>query len=189
MSDKEFIGLSDDALLSLCKTSDSALEALIRRHFRIVNACARSYFLIGAEESDLIQEGMIGLLSAIRSFHPEEETPFAAYAALCVRRQMISAVRAANANRNAALNGALPLDVFTTGPSGSVEDPEKTYLGKERFDELKECLSPLERKVFAPYLEGLSSREIAQKLDCTVKSVDNAIQRIRAKAKGLYFGR
>lgn len=179
--------MTDEALLPLCKTSEDALETMIRRYFRLVTACAHSFFLVGAEQSDLVQEGLIGLLAAIRSYDPEQELPFPAYARLCIRRRMISAVRSANAEKNGPLNDAVPL-AFDGGAVGS--DPEAAYLGKEQTEdllaELNTRLSKLEREVLRLYLEGWSAREIAERLQKPVKSADNAIQRIRAKTASLF---
>ena len=182
MKAEDLNSMTDAALLLRCQTSELALETLIRRHFRLVTACARSFYLTGAEESDLVQEGMIGLLGAIRSFDPEKETEFPGYAGVCIRRRMISAVRSASAEKNAALNEALPLPLSAEDAS----DPETVYLGKERMEDmlasLRSQLSKFEQQVLTLYLEGYSGREIALRLQRPVKSADNAIQRIRAKA-------
>lgn len=189
--EQELTTLTDAALLAQCQSSDAALEALIRRHFRLVTACARSFFLAGAEESDLVQEGLIGLLGAIRSYNPARETDFPAYASVCIRRRMISAVRAANAEKNSPLNDSVPLDTQDSAPS--TEEPEAAYLGKEGREDLlsrlRSQLSPFERQVLPLYLEGYSGREIARLLERPAKSADNAIQRIRAKAAKTFPGR
>lgn len=179
---------TDEALLAQCQSSEQALETLIRRHFRLVSACAHSFYLVGAEESDLIQEGLIGLLFAIRSYDPTAEASFPAYARLCIRRRMISAVRAANAEKNAPLNDSVSLGVFTE--EASCDGPESAYLGKEaneaRMAQLEAQLSPFEQNVLRLYLEGWSGSEIARMLNRPAKSADNAIQRIRRKAAELF---
>ena len=180
MMDEDLTLMTDEALLLLSQSSEEALETLIRRHFRLVKGCARSLFLAGAEESDLIQEGLIGLLGAIRSYDPEKEAGFPAYASLCIRRHMITAVRRANASKNAPLNDALPLLEHAEERADS--DPEDVYLGKERMQTLLEQLSGFEQQVLQLYLEGYSGSEIALTLHRPTKSVDNAIQRIRSKA-------
>ena len=109
MKTETLTSMTDEALLARCQSSEVALETMIRRHFRLVTACARSFYLVGAEESDLIQEGLIGLLGAIRSYDSTKEIDFSAYARICIRRRMISAVRAAAGEKNAPLNEALPL--------------------------------------------------------------------------------
>lgn len=192
MTKPDLSAMTDEQLALLAGQDGDALEALLRRHLRTVKSCARAYFLVGAEESDLVQEGMIGLLSAIRSYEPSAQTPFEAYAILCIRRRMISAVRSANADKHAALNGALPLP-----EQGAEEqpgaDPEAVYLGKERTNDLLAALegelSAFERRVLPLYLEGWSGREIAQRLGRPARSADNAIQRIRAKAARLFARR
>ena len=182
MMDQNFSTMTDEALLLQCQGSEAALEALIRRHFRLVTACARSFFLVGAEESDLIQEGMIGLLGAIRSYRAEQDVSFPSYAKLCIRRRMISAVRAANAEKNSPLNDAIPLDDYEEQINRM--DPETAYLGKERMEDL--LAAEFEQAVLQLYLEGFSGREIALTLHRPAKSADNAIQRIRSKAAKLF---
>ena len=188
MMEQNFSTMTDEALLLQCQGSEAALEALIRRHFRLVTACARSFFLVGAEESDLIQEGMIGLLGAIRSYRAEQDVSFPSYAKLCIRRHMISAVRAANAEKNLPLNDAIPLDDYEEQINRM--DPETAYLGKERMEDLlaalRSQLSAFEQAVLQLYLEGFSGREIALTLHRPAKSADNAIQRIRSKAAKLF---
>lgn len=193
--EQNYAMMSDESLLLLCESSEEALETLIRRHFRMVNACARSLFLVGAEENDLIQEGLIGLLSAIRSYDADSGTPFQTYAKICVKRRMISAVRAANAEKNAPLNDSVSLHTVTIDPhtDETGTDPEATYLGKERMTDLLQTLQPqlsaFEQQVLQYYLEGYSGREIAHALHRPAKSADNAIQRIRSKAAKSFFRR
>lgn len=176
--------LTDETLLAQCESSEQALETMIRRHFRLVTACAHSFFLVGAEESDLVQEGLIGLLSAIRSFDPAQDVSFPAYAKLCIRRRMISAVRAANAEKNAPLNDSVPLESYNK--ETQFDDPESAFLSKEHIEalmaQLEAQLSPLEQSVLRLYLDGYAAQEIALTLHRTPKSVENAIQRIRNKA-------
>ena len=159
---------------------------LISRYTKLVRACARPLFLTGGDNEDLVQEGMIGLLDAIRSYAPETGTPFDAYAALCVRRRMYSAIRAAAAQKHAPLNDALPLEDL---PVSSGEDPETAVISRELQKEwirrLNDCLSPTERKVLGQYLEGASYLEISRRVGKPLKSVDNAVQRIRRKAANI----
>ena len=159
------------------------MRELIFRYNRLVRVCARPLFLAGGDHEDLVQEGMIGLLDAIRSYDPELGTPFDAYAALCVRRRMYSAIRAASARKHAPLNDAVPLEDQTVFQPG---DPETAVISRERHRELMErlndCLSSTERTVLEHYLEGLSYLEISRRVGKPIKSVDNAVQRIRRKA-------
>lgn len=172
-------------LLILSGRSHDAMRELILRHTRLVRACARPLFLAGGDNEDLVQEGMIGLLDAIRSYETERETPFEAYAALCIRRRMISAVRAASARKHAPLNESVPLDE----PQDLGSDPEAELLSRERTRELTEALrgrlTPTERSVLELFLDGFSYREISQRVGRAPKSVDNAVQRIRRKAAQL----
>ncbi|MBR4656715.1 MAG: sigma-70 family RNA polymerase sigma factor [Oscillospiraceae bacterium] len=174
--------LSDLELLARSSGSHDAMRALIIRYTRLVRICARPLFLAGGDHEDLVQEGMIGLLDAIRSFEPDTGTPFESYAAICIRRRMISAVRSASARKHAPLNDSVPLG----GSCMSSTDPEAEFIDREahqaRLNALYPVLSPIEESVLRLYLEGCSYREIAQRVNRPQKSVDNAIQRIRRKA-------
>lgn len=173
---------SDRELILLSRGSHDAECELIKRYTQLVRASARPMFLAGGDHEDLVQEGMIGLLDAIRSYNPESETPFAAFAALCVRRRMISAVRSASAKKHAPLNESVPLQT----PSAVCTDPETELISREGFQRftgaLQSRLSPAERAVLALYLDGYSYGEISRRVGKPVKSVDNAVQRIRRKA-------
>ncbi len=176
----------DETLCRAAAQGDAAAEeALVLRYDWLVRSCARPLFLMGADQEDLIQEGMFGLLKAIRDFEPERGASFHTFAELCIRRRMISAVRAAAAGRHAALNTSVSLE-DRVGESDSVDDgPEARLIGREevqdRFRRLHRELTALERQVLPLYLQGLSYQEIAQKLSRSGKSIDNAVQRIRRK--------
>ena len=180
---EEFSRYTDLELLRCSAAFPGAMHELVSRYSRLVRACARPLFLAGGDQEDLVQEGMIGLLDAIRSYAPEFGTPFDAYAALCVRRRMYSAIRAAAALKHAPLNEALPLEEL---PLSRGEDPEAAYISREGqrefMERLNDCLSPTERKVLGHYLEGASYLEISRRVGKPLKSVDNAVQRIRRKA-------
>ena len=181
--------LPDEALAARAKESLDAEEALISRYTRVVRACARPLFLSGGDHEDLVQEGMIGLLYAIRSYAPASGTPFHAYALVCIRHKLISAVRAAAANKHAPLNESVSFHTFPSDepvPERMRVDPEAELIGREDanefFSALRFSLTASEKAVLSQYLQGLSYAEIASSCGKTVKAVDNAVQRIRRKA-------
>ena len=155
--------------------------------------CARPLFLAGGDSEDLIQEGMFGLLSAIRQFSPEAGTSFHTFAEHCIRSRLLSAVKSASRLKHFPLNGGMSLEQLSEDPKTQLSvtpevfrrSPEELVLARESKEELYtlfvQCLSPLETKVFDLYLEGLSYREIADRLGKTSKSVDSTVQRIRRK--------
>ena len=180
---------TDEDLCMAAAAGDSQCESeLVRRYGQLVRACARPLFLAGGDSEDLIQEGMLGLLTAIRSFDPARDTAFRTYAAICIRSRLISAVRAAQGGKHIPLNHSVsfepPLfDGANAHLFSTVESPEDVIIGreelKERLDALKGQLSELEAQILPPYLSGLSCGEIARRVGRSQKSVDNAIQRIR----------
>jgi RNA polymerase sporulation-specific sigma factor len=175
----------DEALCALAQSGDAAAEEeLLLRHRKSVRLCARPLFLLGGDSEDLIQEGMLGLLRAIRRYDPDRGSSFSTYAELCMRSAMLTAIRSASARRHSVLNDSLPLDSLPEedDPAGN---PEQIVLLREAMEErmrrLRERLSPLEAEVYELYREGLVCGEIAQRLGRSQKSVDNAIQRIKGK--------
>ena len=182
---------TDEDLCMAAAAGDSQCESeLVRRYGQLVRACARPLFLAGGDSEDLIQEGMLGLLTAIRSFDPARDTAFRTYAAICIRSRLISAVRAAQGGKHIPLNHSVsfepPLfDGANAHLFSTVESPEDVIIGreelKERLDALQGQLSELEAQILPPYLSGLSCGEIARRVGRSQKSVDNAIQRIRRK--------
>jgi len=165
-------------------------EALVTEYNRLVRAIARPYFLAGGDGEDLIQEGMLGLLSAIRTYDPNKGTKFSTYAEFCVRRRIYSAIRLASANKHTPLNSYISLespqlDEKSTQSASILSNPEVFVIERERVGEverlLEGALSKFESAVLALYLEGLSYKEMALHLDKSDKSIDNAIQRIRNK--------
>lgn len=190
----DYAGLSDTELQQLAAEGDRlAEEALAERYFRLVRMCARPLFLAGGDSEDLIQEGMFGLLSAIRQFSPEAGTSFHTFAEHCIRSRLISAVKSASRLKHLPLNGGMSLEQLSEDPKTQLSvtpevfrrSPEELVLARESKEELYtlfvQCLSPLEAKVFDLYLEGLSYREIGDRLGKTSKSVDSTVQRIRRK--------
>jgi RNA polymerase sporulation-specific sigma factor len=188
--------LSDENLAALAKGGDiDAMDALLTRYKSVVLQRARRFFLAGGERDDLIQEGMIGLYRAVLRFDLEKKTEFKNFASLCIKRQIIDAVRKNNNSKNYALNNYVSLDEIGLGSDFS--DPEERVLSIEAYEELKaesKNLSRLERIILEKYLDGKSYAEIAFEIQndkkedntekrknggITGKSVDNAIQRIR----------
>ena len=175
---------------------DAALEYLLNKYKNFVRSKARSYFLIGADHEDIVQEGMIGLYKAIRDFKPEKLSSFRAFAELCITRQIITAIKTATRQKHIPLNSYVSLnkpiyddesdrtllDVIT---EGRVANPEDMLISQEDVglieDKIGQMLSSLEREVLAAYLDGKSYQEIAQELDRHVKSIDNALQRVKRK--------
>ena len=178
-------------LLLLAKQADiEATECLIQQYARMVRSIARTYYLSGAEGEDAIQEGMLGLLYAIRSYDSARERSFASYARLCVEHRLISAWRAASSRKHDPLNYAISLD---KSPFEEPLDanPESLFIHQEEqresHERLRELLSFFEAQVLSLYLDGLSYEEIAECLHKPVKSIDNAIQRVRRKTAKLFL--
>jgi RNA polymerase sporulation-specific sigma factor len=188
---------NDEAVVELAKIGDSAaLEHLINKYRNFVRAKARSYFLIGADREDIIQEGMIGLYKAIRDFRCDKLSSFRAFAELCITRQIITAIKTATRQKHTPLNSYISLNkpiydedsdrTLLDVISGSkISDPEELMISREEFDDIEdkmgEILSSLEWKVLMSYLEGKSYQEMAVDLDRHVKSIDNALQRVKRK--------
>ena len=175
--------LSDERLCRSAAAGDRAAEEeLVKRYLRTVRVCARPYF-----SEDLIQEAMFGLLKAIREFDPGRDAAFHSFAEVCIRNRIRSAVATANRDKHAPLNNSVPIEPPMLG---SAVSPEELYISREeemeRFQRLNAALSPLERKIMSLFLRGLSYREIGEQVGRTVKSVDNAVQRIRRKVAGTF---
>lgn len=198
----DYSGLDDSALLTLARGGDELAEdTLILRYRRTVLACTRPYFLAGGDSEDLLQEGMIGLLSAMREFDLKGAS-FRTYAQLCIRRRVISAARSASRLKHSPLNDSVSLDEILSDENRSDSplagrqfdrSPEDQLLAREREGDFiaayARYLSPFEIKILKFYLDGCSYREIANKCGRSEKSVDNAVQRIRKKlARHLGYG-
>jgi len=189
--------MDDEKVVELAKDGDTyALEFLINKYKNFVRAKARSYFLIGADREDIIQEGMIGLYKAIRDFRYDKLSSFRAFAELCITRQIITAIKTATRQKHIPLNSYVSLNkpiydedsdrTLLDVISGSkITDPEELIISREEFDDIEEkmgeILSSLEWKVLMSYLEGKSYQEIAVDLKRHVKSIDNALQRVKRK--------
>jgi RNA polymerase sporulation-specific sigma factor len=189
--------MMDEDVVSYAKQgSKRAAEHLLSKYRSLVEGKARSYFLVGADHEDVVQEGMIGLYKAIRDFRSDKLARFRAFAELCVTRQIITAVKSATRQKHVPLNRYISLhravvDEDSDGmlidilPDSCVIDPEKVLLGSHVRQCFREsahpALSLLESKVLRYYLEGMSYLEMAALLSCRAKSVDNALQRVKRK--------
>ena len=177
---------SDEELCRLTASGDrDAEEILVKRYLRMVRVCARPYFLAGGDSEDLIQEATFGLLKAIREFDIGHDAKFKTFAEVCIRNRIRSAVATASRSKHAPLNDSVP---FEPPMMGSGASPEELYICREEETErlvwLDQKLSPLEWRIIALFLHGLSYREISEQVGRPIKSVDNAIQRIRRKVAG-----
>lgn len=185
--------MNESELRHAAKGGDGiAVDELVHRYSKMVKTCARPYFLAGADSEDLIQEGMLGFLRALSTFDESRGIPFEAYARTCVSRRIFSAVRAAASHKHEPLNSSLTLEkpLFEDDAESrqriSGSDPEALVIGmeeqKERLDSLRNLLSVFEAQVLSLYLDGCSYDEIAARLRRPLKSVDNALQRIKRKS-------
>ncbi|MEB1809837.1 MAG: RNA polymerase sporulation sigma factor SigH [Bacillaceae bacterium] len=192
------IGQTEDELLveKVREGDSAALEYLINKYKNFVRAKARSYFLIGADHEDIVQEGMIGLYKAIRDYKEDKLSSFKAFAELCITRQIITAIKTATRQKHIPLNSYVSLDkplydeesdrtLLDVICGTKVTDPEELLINQEEFDDIElkmgEILSELERKVLMLYLDGRSYQEISADLNRHVKSIDNALQRVKRK--------
>jgi len=191
--------LKDEQLVTLIQENDrEALEFLIQKYRSYVRMKARSYFLVGADHEDIVQEGMIGLYKAIRDFRTEKLTSFRAFADLCITRQIITAIKNATRQKHIPLNSYISLDKplfddesdrtmleLFNDRDNDIANPEQMIINKEEFtgieEKMEELLSELERKVLMLYLDGRTYSEIAEDLNRHVKSIDNALQRVKRK--------
>ncbi|MFZ5596970.1 MAG: RNA polymerase sporulation sigma factor SigH [Bacillota bacterium] len=188
--------IDEDVVEYAREGDDVALEYLINKYKNFVRAKARSYFLIGADREDIIQEGMIGLYKAIRDFRMDKLSSFRAFAELCITRQIITAIKTATRQKHIPLNSYVSLNkpiydedsdrtLLDVISGTKITDPEELIISREEFDDIEEkmgeILSSLEWKVLMSYLEGKSYQEIAEDLKRHVKSIDNALQRVKRK--------
>ena len=187
----------EELVLAARAGDDAALSALLTKYRAFARVKARSYFLVGADREDIVQEGMIGLYKAVRDFNGEMESSFRSFAELCVTRQIITAIKTATRQKHGPLNNYVsfsrPVSVDDDGervladvlPTVSVSDPADLVISAERIRALQEhfdeVLSELETEVLRLYVEGKSYQEIAELLQRHVKSIDNALQRIKRK--------
>lgn len=196
MKETDFETMDETLVLALAKEgSTDAVEFLLNKYKNFVKSKSRTYFLIGAEKSDIIQEGMIGLYKAIKNYNPESGSSFRTFADLCITRQIITAVKTATRLKHMPLNSYISLnknvnDENEDTPIESIReichpDPEEIMINRERLvmleSQLKEALSKYEISVLNCYIGGKSYTEIATELGKSEKSIDNALQRIKKK--------
>jgi RNA polymerase sporulation-specific sigma factor len=191
--------LADVELVARFHGGDAeALQVLLERYRRFARAKARCYFLVGADSDDIEQEGMIGLYKAARDYNPDRQASFRAFAELCITRQVITAIKTATRQKHQPLNQYLSISGVRgsddpaersveelLGEKHSLSDPADDIVSKERMDEMRrsmaDMLSGLEVDVLKLYVSGQSYQEIGEKLGRHVKSIDNALQRIKRK--------
>jgi len=196
----KYANMTDEEIISQIKEDDeNALSYLLEKYKDLVNMKVGKYFMIGAEKEDIVQEGMIGLFKAIKSFDLSRENTFKSFANVCIERQLITAIKSSNRQKHMPLNSYLSLntaaydnnedtsvELMDTFDSKTIEDPLETIMKKEYYLEIEtavnKALSKFERQVLDRFIKGDSYVIIAEKLDSPVKSIDNAIQRIRKKA-------
>lgn len=196
--EKEYTTMNDEEIITLIKDGDKeALDFLITKYKDLVYMKVNNYYMIGAEKDDIIQEGLIGLFKAIKCYMPDRQNTFRSFANLCIERQIITAIKSSNRQKHSPLNSYLSLNtaayendeedgsLLEVFNSNATEDPLDALTRKEYFRNLEntidEKLSLFEKKVLQRYLNGESYVRIAEKLNTPVKSIDNAIQRIRKK--------
>lgn len=198
----DYTNMTDEALIELIKNDNKyALEHLINRYKNLVNMKVSKYYMVGAEKEDIEQEGLIGLFKAIKSYQPEKQNSFKTFANVCIERQLITAIKTSNRQKHMPLNSYLSLNMNAYGGeedttnnadlleilnANLIEDPLDTITQKEYYkiieNTIDKTLSDFEKKVLNQYMQGASYTQIAENLDTPVKSIDNAIQRIRKKA-------
>ncbi|WP_339260613.1 RNA polymerase sporulation sigma factor SigH [Lysinibacillus sp. FSL K6-3209] len=194
---QDFERFNDEELIEMVHQGNTdALDFLITKYRLLVRAKARSYFLIGADKEDIVQEGMIGLYKAVRDFKGDKLASFRAFAELCITRQIITAIKTATRQKHIPLNSYVSLDkpifdeesdrtLMDVLTGAIMDDPEELMIHREEFgyleEKMSEILSELELQVLALYLDGQSYHEISAKLNRHVKSIDNALQRVKRK--------
>lgn len=189
--------MDDEDIVEEAKTGNPyAMEYLISKYKNFVKGKARTYFLVGADKEDIIQEGMIGLFKAARDYNREKLSSFKAFAELCITRQIITAIKTATRQKHIPLNSYISLNkpiydedcdrtLLDVISEAKIEDPEELVINSEELclmeNKILELLSDLEWKVLMAYLDGKSYQEIAKELHRHEKSIDNALQRVKRK--------
>lgn len=192
--------VADNELLGRVRAGDSrALDVVMRRYKKFVRSKAGAYFLMGADREDLVQEGMIGLFKAARDFNPENRVPFSVFAEICVTRQIMTAIKRAARRKHMPLNSYISMNVpegqsfdsysVPAAPTGEAVDPIEVIIKAEHLKHVgrvtKDRLTPLEHNVLVGYVNGRSYSEMAAGLNCPVKSIDNALQRVKRKVAAI----
>ena len=189
----------EQVILEVQKGDKQALTYLMNKYKELVNVKVSKYFKVGAEKDDIVQEGLIGLFKAIKTFNKEKNNSFKSFANMCIERQLITAIKSSTRQKHMPLNSYLSLnasaydneeengmELINTLDSKTAEDPLETVMKKEYYEQIEssieKTLSSFEKQVLDGYIKGYSYVTIAKQLDSPVKSVDNAIQRIRKKA-------
>ena len=196
----KFDGMTDEQIvLEVQKGDKQAISYLMNKYKELVNIKVSKYFMVGAERDDIVQEGLIGLFKAIKMFKKDKNNSFKSFANMCIERQLITAIKSSTRQKHMPLNSYLSLnasaydneeengiELINTLDNKMVEDPLETIMKKEYYEQIEssieKSLSTFEKQVLDGYVKGYSYVTIAKKLDSPVKSVDNAIQRIRKKA-------
>ena len=190
---------TDQEVISCIKEGDQqALTFLLNKYKELVNVKVSKFFIIGGEKDDIIQEGMIGLFKAIKNFNSEKQSSFKTFANVCIERQLITAIKTSNRQKHIPLNSYLSLntaaydndeesvELIDTFDSHLIEDPLEIIMKKEYYNEINSSidknLSKFEKQVLSKFIKGETYMAIAEELNSPVKSIDNAIQRIRKKA-------
>jgi RNA polymerase sporulation-specific sigma factor len=199
--------VEDRYLIALAKQgSPDAYNRIVRRYYGFVRLKASSYFLVGGDSDDLIQEGLVGLYKAVRDYRSDRESSFRNFAELCITRQIITAVKTATRNKHTPLNQYVSFSSTPAGASSDseatldemiagspVHDPVNQVISSEELRALVACistaLSELESRVLALYLDGHSYEEVGRRLGCDCKTVDNALQRVKRKVGQHLAGR
>ena len=198
INENEYTQMTDEKLIENIKQEDQkALDCLIERYNDVVSMKANRFFMVGAEKEDMIQEGMIGLYKAVKSFNTEKQNSFKTFANMCIERQLITAVKNSNRQKHIPLNSSISLNAAAYDDNEDMDrmdvldvkvlnDPSDIIADREYFEsmenKIKQNLSDFELQVLYDYEKGKSYADIAQKLNTKIKSVDTAIQRIRKKA-------
>ena len=198
-----FASLTDEEIVAICQEENNhhATDYIVQRYKNFVRSKARSYFLMGADKEDIIQEGMIGLYKATRDFEPGHQVNFKGFAEICITRQIISAIKGASRQKHIPLNSYISLNkpAYDDSERTLIEvleteknlDPQEVVINREQYALIKEVmeavLSPLEWEVLRGYMDAKSYQEMAEEHHRSVKSIDNALQRVKKKME-VYFG-